>query len=66
MLWKTPARICAITAPMKYNTRPLAAAIPMAGSPTTHRKLGMQFAEAGYLTLNLDYCHLELVFNAGW
>jgi acetyl esterase/lipase len=25
------------------------------GSPTSHRKLGMQFAEAGYLTIVLDY-----------
>jgi acetyl esterase len=25
------------------------------GSPTSFRKLGMQFAEAGYLTINLDY-----------
>ena len=25
------------------------------GSPRTHRKLGMQFAERGYLTVNLDY-----------
>ena len=25
------------------------------GSPTSHRKLGMQFAEAGYLTIILDY-----------
>jgi len=25
------------------------------GSPRTHRKLGMQFAEAGYLTINVDY-----------
>ena len=25
------------------------------GSPKTHRKLGMQFAEAGYLTINVDY-----------
>ncbi len=25
------------------------------GSPKTHRKLGMQFAEAGYLTVNVDY-----------
>lgn len=25
------------------------------GSPQSHRKLGMQFAEAGYLTFNLDY-----------
>ena len=27
----------------------------MAGSSRTHRKLGMQFAEQGYLTVNLDY-----------
>jgi acetyl esterase len=27
----------------------------MAGSLTTHRKLGMQFAEQGYLTINVDY-----------
>jgi len=27
----------------------------IAGSPKTHRKLGMQFAEAGYLTVNVDY-----------
>jgi acetyl esterase len=27
----------------------------VAGSSRSHRKLGMQFAEAGYLTLNLDY-----------
>jgi acetyl esterase/lipase len=27
----------------------------MAGSPTTHRKLGMQFAEQGYLTINVGY-----------
>jgi acetyl esterase/lipase len=27
----------------------------MAGSLTTHRKLGMQFAERGYLTINVDY-----------
>lgn len=25
------------------------------GSPQTHRKLGMQFADAGYLTINVDY-----------
>ena len=25
------------------------------GSPKTHRKLGMQFAEAGHLTINVDY-----------
>ena len=25
------------------------------GSPKTHRKLGMQFADAGYLTINVDY-----------
>jgi acetyl esterase len=25
------------------------------GSPKSHRKLGMQFAEAGYLTINVDY-----------
>ncbi len=25
------------------------------GSPRTHRKLGMQFAEAGFLTINVDY-----------
>jgi len=25
------------------------------GSPKTHRKLGIQFAEAGYLTINVDY-----------
>jgi acetyl esterase len=25
------------------------------GSPASFRKLGMQFAEAGYLTINLDY-----------
>src|SRR6516165_7196200 len=25
------------------------------GSPASHRKLGMQFAEAGYLTIILDY-----------
>jgi acetyl esterase len=25
------------------------------GSPKTHRKLGMQFAEAGFLTINVDY-----------
>ncbi len=25
------------------------------GSTKTHRKLGMQFAEAGYLTINVDY-----------
>jgi len=34
MLYRTRARRCAITAPMKYNTRPVAAAIPMAGGPT--------------------------------
>ena len=33
MLYRTRARRCAITAPMKYNTRPVAAAIPMAGGP---------------------------------
>src|SRR5262249_58601271 len=27
----------------------------VAGSPKTHRKLGMQFAEAGFLTVNVDY-----------
>ena len=27
----------------------------MAGSPTTHRKLGMQFAEQGYVTINVGY-----------
>jgi acetyl esterase len=27
----------------------------VAGSPKTHRKLGMQFAEAGFLTINVDY-----------
>lgn len=27
----------------------------VSGSPSTHRKLGRQFAEAGFLTLNLDY-----------
>lgn len=27
----------------------------VAGSPQSHRKLGMQFAEQGYLTINLDY-----------
>jgi acetyl esterase len=27
----------------------------MAGSLRTHRKLGMQFAEQGYLTINVDY-----------
>jgi acetyl esterase len=27
----------------------------VAGSCKSHRKLGMQFAEAGYLTINLDY-----------
>jgi acetyl esterase len=27
----------------------------VAGSPHSHRKLGMQFAQAGYLTVNLDY-----------
>jgi hypothetical protein len=27
----------------------------MAGSPTTHRKLGMQFAEQGYVTVNVSY-----------
>ena len=27
----------------------------VAGSSKSHRKLGMQFAEAGYLTLNVDY-----------
>ena len=27
----------------------------MAGSVRTHRKLAMQFAEKGYLTVNLDY-----------
>jgi acetyl esterase len=27
----------------------------MAGSLATHRKLGMQFAEQGYLTINVDY-----------
>ncbi|SRR5579875_413710 len=27
----------------------------VAGSSKSHRKLGMQFAEAGYLTINLDY-----------
>jgi acetyl esterase len=27
----------------------------MACSPRTHRKLGMQFAEQGYLTINIDY-----------
>ena len=25
------------------------------GSPKTHRKLGMQFADAGFLTINVDY-----------
>jgi len=27
----------------------------VAGSPKTHRKLGMQFAAAGFLTINVDY-----------
>ena len=27
----------------------------MVGSPTTHRKLGMQFAEQGYVTINVGY-----------
>jgi acetyl esterase/lipase len=27
----------------------------MAGNPRTHRKLAMQFAERGYLTVNVDY-----------
>lgn len=27
----------------------------VAGSPSTHRKLGMQFAAAGFLTINVDY-----------
>ncbi len=27
----------------------------VAGSPATHRKLGMQFADAGFLTINVDY-----------
>jgi acetyl esterase len=27
----------------------------LAGSPKSHRKLGMQFAEAGFLTMNVDY-----------
>jgi|HubBroStandDraft_1064217.scaffolds.fasta_scaffold17176_4 acetyl esterase len=27
----------------------------VAGSPKSHRKLGMQFAEQGYLTINVDY-----------
>ncbi len=27
----------------------------VAGSPKSHQKLGMQFAEQGYLTINLDY-----------
>jgi acetyl esterase len=27
----------------------------VAGSPKSHQKLGMQFAENGYLTINLDY-----------
>jgi acetyl esterase/lipase len=27
----------------------------VAGSPKTHRKLGMQIAEAGFLTINVDY-----------
>jgi acetyl esterase len=27
----------------------------IAGSPKSHRKLGMQFADAGYLTINVDY-----------
>ncbi|HEY6418944.1 MAG TPA: alpha/beta hydrolase [Candidatus Binataceae bacterium] len=27
----------------------------VAGSPKTHRKLAMQFAEQGYLTINVDY-----------
>jgi len=27
----------------------------VAGSPKTHRKLGMQFAEAGFLVINVDY-----------
>jgi acetyl esterase len=27
----------------------------VAGSPKSHRKLGMQFAEAGFLTINADY-----------
>ncbi|HUA36487.1 MAG TPA: alpha/beta hydrolase [Candidatus Binataceae bacterium] len=27
----------------------------VAGSPKSHRKLGMQFADAGYLTINVDY-----------
>ncbi|MGH9889646.1 MAG: alpha/beta hydrolase, partial [bacterium] len=27
----------------------------VAGSPRTHRKLGLRFAEAGYLVVNVDY-----------
>jgi acetyl esterase len=39
----------------------------MAGSTTTHRKLGMQFADQGYLTINLGYrLAPENAFPAGF
>ena len=46
------------------------------GSPASFRKLGMQFAEAGYLTIVLDYrlapehpfpaAHEDTLFAVGW